>query len=408
MTLPGPTPTPAEHRAAPVPLWLLTLLAFSGTVGMYIFLPALPFAARELGTSAAAVQLAVSMYLAGLAIGQLVYGPLSDRFGRRPVLQAGLVLYTAAGLGAALSSGADALNLMRLVQGFGGSAGLVLGRAMVRDTSAHGEAARRLAMLNLAVTVGPGLAPVLGAALAEHLGWRSILVALTLLGAANLGLGWWKLAETRPSSAAAEASWVRLRANYARLLRSITFLGFAFGGGLATTAMYGLFAATPFMFVQQLHRPVHEVGLFLTLLVSGLWFGSYLALRLLRHVSVRRLLVMANLVGLVMAVLFLGMAGMDWLSVVGVGGLMFAYAICVGVAAPTALAEAVNVDPAVVGTASGIYGFSQMAVGAGCIALVGLGSDPALSAALLLVGSGILSQAAFWLAARAQGRGTTG
>jgi DHA1 family bicyclomycin/chloramphenicol resistance-like MFS transporter len=151
--------------------------------------------------------------------------------------------------------------------------------------------------------------------------------------------------------------------------------------------------------VQQLHRPVHEAGLFLTLLVSGLWFGSMIAVRLLRRHTARHLLVRANLLGQVMAVLFLGMALMDWLSLASVAGLMFVYALGVGVAAPTALAEAVNVNPAVIGTASGIYGFSQMAVGALCSALVGLGSNPALSAALVLVAAGLVSQLTFWLAA---------
>lgn len=397
--------TPPQQPASAairVPLWLLTLLSFSGTLGMYIFLPALPYAARGLGATASEVQLTVSLYLIGMAAGQLVYGPLSDRFGRRPVLLGGLALYTLAGIGTVMAPTAEWLNGMRLLQGFGGSAGLVLGRAMARDTAPPGEVARRLAMLNLMVSVGPGIAPVIGAALAEAWGWRSVLVSLAMLGAINLVLCSWLLTETRPSTGEGDANWERLRHNYGALMRSRSFLAYASGGGLATTAVYGLFSASPFLFVQQLHRPVHEAGLFLTLLVSGLWFGSMIAVRLLRRRTARELLVRANLIGLVMAVLFLGMALLDRLSLAGVAGLMFVYALGVGVAAPTALAEAVNVNPAVIGTASGIYGFSQMAVGALCSALVGLGSNPALSAALVLVAAGFMSQLAFWLAGGAR------
>lgn len=392
------------HASIHAPLWLLALLTFSGTVGMYIFLPALPYAARGLQASTGEVQLTVSLYLIGMAAGQLVYGPLSDRFGRRPVVLGGLALYTLAGIGTALAPGADLLNGMRLLQGFGGSAGLVLGRAMARDTVPPGGAARRLGMLNLMVSVGPGLAPVIGAALAEAWGWRSVLVSLALMGTVSLVLCCWLLPETRPPASDGDASWKHLRRNYGALLRTRSFLAYSTGGGLATTAVYGLFSASPFLFVQQLHRPVHEAGLFLTLLVSGLWFGTMIALRLLRRHAAHDLLVRANLIGLVMAVLFLGMALLDRLSLAGVAGLMFVYALGVGVAAPTALAEAVNVNPAVIGTASGIYGFSQMAVGALCSALVGLGSNPALSAALVLVSAGLVSQLTFWVAAGPRGR----
>lgn len=393
-------PAGTARRSAPdAPLWLLTMISFSGTMGMYIFLPAMPYAARDLGASAATLQLTVGMYLIGLALGQLVYGPLSDQFGRRPVLMAGLALFTAAGLGATWSSDASTLITMRLLQGLGGSAGLVLGRAMVRDTAVAGDAARRMALLNLTVTIGPGIAPVLGAVLAGTLGWRSVLLALALLGVANLLFCWLRLGETRPPDGAHTSPWSGLRGNYAVLLRSRTFQCNAWGGSWATTAMYGLFTATPFILVQQLDRPLHEVGLFLTMLVSGLWFGSLLALRLIRQFTVRRVLVAASQAGLAMAAAFLALVALDQLSLLAFAVLMFAFSVCVGVTAPTALAEAVSVDPAVVGTASGIYGFLQMAVGAACSTLVGLGSDPALSSGVVLVAAGILSQGCFWLGA---------
>ena len=154
----------SPDRPQIAPLWLLALVTFSGTLGMHIFVPALPFAATDLGASIGEMQLTVSLYILGLAVGQLVYGPLSDRFGRRPTLMVGLVLYTLAGLAAAFAPEVDSLIAARLFQALGGCAGMVLGRAIVRDTSTPEASAQRLALLSLIVSVGPGSAPIIGSA----------------------------------------------------------------------------------------------------------------------------------------------------------------------------------------------------------------------------------------------------
>src|SRR5271155_508654 len=133
------TEGPRRH----VPLWMLALFTLSGTLGMHIFVPALPSAAAGLHSSPGALQLTISVYIAGLAIGQLVYGPVSDRFGRRPTLIGGLVLFTISGLAALLAQSVDALIVSRLFQALGGCAGLILARAIVRDTAASHEATRR-------------------------------------------------------------------------------------------------------------------------------------------------------------------------------------------------------------------------------------------------------------------------
>jgi DHA1 family bicyclomycin/chloramphenicol resistance-like MFS transporter len=181
---------------------LLTLITFSGTLAMHIFVPALPEAARDLGASVGGMQMTVSVYIMGLAVGQLAYGPLSDRFGRRPVLMAGLTLYALAGLAAAFAPDVHSLIVARLLQALGGCAGLVIGRAIVRDTALPQEAARRLAMMNLMVAIGPGAAPIVGGALASSLGWRSIFFALALLGIVNLLFSWRLLPESKADSRA--------------------------------------------------------------------------------------------------------------------------------------------------------------------------------------------------------------
>ena len=381
-----------------VPLWLLALFTFSGTLGMHIFVPALPAAAHDLDAGIGAMQMTVSLYIFGLAIGQLVYGPLSDRFGRRPMLMAGLTLFAGAGLAAAVAPGVDALIVARLFQAFGGCAGLVLGRAIVRDTAIPREAARRLALMNLMVTLGPGVAPLVGGALSASLGWRSIFVVLAALGLANLLLAWRLLPETGPPAASVTAS--QLARDYWGLLRSPTFLGYSIGGGCATTSLYAFIAAAPFIFIGQLHRPAGEVGVYLAILVSGVWLGSMLASRLIGRVALGRLLVGANALGIAASLVLLGAVLSDRLSVTLTIGAMFAFTVGVGVAAPAALTQAIGVNPRVIGSASGLYGFTQMAVGALCTAVAGLGRDAALSAALVLAAASVVGQLSFWIALR--------
>jgi DHA1 family bicyclomycin/chloramphenicol resistance-like MFS transporter len=386
--------------ARQAPLWLLSLITFSGTLAMHIFVPALPEAARDLGASTGAMQITMSVYVFGLAAGQLVYGPLSDRFGRRPVLMAGLTIYTATGLWAIFAPDVQMLIVIRLLQALGGCSGMVIGRAIVRDTSLPTESARRLAVMNLMVAIGPGVAPLVGGALASGFGWRSIFVLLAALGVINLAFTWLLLRETRPDAAAAHVS--ELARNYGRLLRSPVFLGFAVGGGCATTSMYGFIAASPFIITHQLGRPDYEVGIYLAVLVSGIWLGTAAATRLIPIFPIERLTIASNLLSVAASVFLLAVVLLGYLSVPLVVGPMFVFAMGVGVASPTALSQAISVNPHVIGSASGLYGFSQMGVGAVCTALTGLGSNPALSAALVLVIAGTIAQTSFWIALRSR------
>jgi DHA1 family bicyclomycin/chloramphenicol resistance-like MFS transporter len=382
-----------------VPLWLLALITFSGTLAMHIFVPALPQAAVDLGASQAAMQSTVSLYILGLAVGQLAYGPLSDRFGRRPVLMAGLVVYTISGLAAALAPDAQALITARLFQALGGCAGLVLGRAIVRDIAAPQDAARRLALMNLMVTVGPGLAPLVGSALAASVGWRSIFFVLCGLGVMNFLFAWKMLPETgQPGPARAGSA--SLAQNYLKLIRSRAFLGYSIGGGCATTSMYAFIASAPFIFTQQLHRPTHEVGIYLALLISGVWLGSMLASRLVSRMPIETVLVRANWISVVAAFVLLAVTLAGQLNVPLAVGCMFLFTLGAGTAAPAALTQAISVNPQVIGSASGLYGFTQMATGAICTALAGVGRDPALAAAIILAVSGVIAQGSFWLAGR--------
>jgi DHA1 family bicyclomycin/chloramphenicol resistance-like MFS transporter len=372
------------------------LLTFSGTVGMHIFVPALPAAAENLHATPAAVELTISLYILGLAVGQLVYGPFSDRFGRRPPLLAGLSIFTVASVAGLFAPDVHTLIIARFFQAVGGCSGLVLARAIIRDTSQAHEAARRLALTNLLVTAGPAVAPLIGAGLSSLWGWRTILVGLTALGVANFVLAWRVLAETRPEALFVSAS--TYARDYVGLLRSRQFLGYAVGGACATTSFYAFIACAPFIFVDRLHVASVHVGLYLALLVSGLWLGSLIASRLIARFSLTRFVVVANALSVVAAASFLALLMFDRATLAGTIATMFVFGIGVGAAAPAALVKAISVNPRVTGTASGLYGSVQMAVGAALVALAGLGQNPALASAVVLVAAGVVAQASFWVA----------
>jgi DHA1 family bicyclomycin/chloramphenicol resistance-like MFS transporter len=189
--------------------------------------------------------------------------------------------------------------------------------------------------------------------------------------------------------------------NYGRLLLSPSFLGFAVGGGCATTSMYAFIGASPFIFAHQLQRPVYEVGIYPAIVLAGVWIGSVAATRLIPRVPIDRLAVAANLLSVLASFVLLGVTLSGHLSVLLVIAPMFIFGLGTGVASPAALTQAIGINPAVIGSASGLYGFAQMGVGAICTALVGTAdTNPALTAAIILASAGVIGQVAFWIALR--------
>ena len=211
------------------------MVTIGGTLAMHMFIPALPDAARQLGSSNGQMQQTITVYIMGMALGQLIYGPMSDALGRRPVLLAGLSIYTVASLLAFMAPSTDMLIGARLLQALGGCAGLALGRAIARDTATPENAVGSLALLNLMMMIGPGISPSIGSGLDAVFGWRSIFAALALMGLVTAIWVWRLLPETgRPTG---QLNWRTVRTDYRTLLGSPQFLGFAIGGGGATVSV---------------------------------------------------------------------------------------------------------------------------------------------------------------------------
>ena len=388
------------HTRKVPPLWLLALITVSGTLAMHMFVPALPEAAHDLHASITAMQMTISLYILGVACGQLIYGPLSDALGRRPMLLVGLALYVVASLGAALAPDVHTLVAARVLQALGGCAGLALGRAVVRDTATMDDAVRNLALINLMMMIGPGVSPLLGSAFSSNFGWRSVFVLLAVLGAITLAFTWRLLPETSKPTGTINVGV--LARDYGALLRSPAFVGFALGGGCSTTSVYAFIAAAPFIVSVELHRSVHEVGFYLAALIVGMSLGNMVTRQLIRRVPITRLLIIGNGMSVVSGFCMLALVLSGHLSVFGIFGLMFPFALGAGMASPAALTKALSIDAKRVGSASGLYGFSQMLVGAICTTVVGLGQGTALAAACVLTVAAVLGQIGFWIGLRAE------
>lgn len=362
------------------PMWLLVLVTLSGTMAMHIFVPALPVAGEALGASPASMQQTITLYVIGLALGQLIYGPVSDALGRRPALLLGLSIYFSAGVMALFAPSLEWLVIARLLQALGGAAGIALGRAIVRDTAHPQRVTKDLALLNLLTLVGPGLSPILGAYLADHFGWRAIYVFLVLIGSAMLLFTVRLLPETNLQLRPLRVRFIV--SDYGRLLRNPRFAGFALGGACSSTALYPYLATVAYIVHSQMGLPIRYIGWFAASTIVGASLGTLLTRRLSTRWPAERFLYLGSGLGLVMAtalalVYLAGVLTPLWLLLITVTMTFGA-----GMASPAALSRALTVRPALTGSAAGLYGFGQMAMGAIGTLLVGFGEVPALSCAV--------------------------
>jgi len=374
---------------------LLAAITAAGSLALHIFAPALPDVARELDASPATIQLTLTLYLIGVAAGQLVYGPLSDRFGRRPVLIAATALFFGSSVLAIFATDVGFLLAARVLQALGGCGGLVLGRAMVRDGTTPERAASQLALLTMAMSASPALAPVIGGFLNDWLGWRAIFAFLAAYGAMLLGFALFVLPETNRSRIALPNA-IALLATYGRLLRSPVFRGYAIGGACVTTSFYGFLAASPFLFAEVMRRPSSEIGLYYMLLIAGVTLGSFSANRLAGRIGLRAAVRGAACLSTASALTMLGFALAGAPSLPAVLGPMFFFMLAAGFASPLAVAGALSADSRLIGSASGLFGFIQMGFGAICTALAGVW--PAHSAApiaAILLAAALAGLAAF-------------
>jgi MFS transporter, DHA1 family, multidrug resistance protein len=353
-------------------VYLLPALTAVQALSTDLYLPALPAIVAAFGADIAKGQLTLSVFLLGFALAQLVYGPVSDRFGRRPALLAGTALYFLASLACLFAGSIEALILSRLVQGIGACAGPVLGRAVVRDLYEPREAVRVLAYLSAATALAPTLGPVLGGYLTLAFGWRASFAALAVFSAVTLVGTFLLLPETNSRPDLSGLRPGALVANYLRLLRSRAYVAYVLIAALAYSGIFAFISGSPHVLIDILGLPPQIFGLCFGTGVLGYIVGTLSAARLGRRLSPDRLIRFGALVSMAGAGLGLVLALVFPPSVLGIVAPMVIVLVGAGFTLPATLAGALAPFPQQAGLASALLGFLQLLTAAGIGVLIGL------------------------------------
>jgi MFS transporter, DHA1 family, multidrug resistance protein len=263
-------------------------MAAIGPVSIDMYLPGFPAIEREFGVRG--VETTMAAYLVGLAVSQLFYGPISDRFGRKPPLYFGFALYALGAAGCALAPSLPALTLMRVVQALGGSAGFVIGRAIVRDRCEPHEAARAFSLLMMIVALGPVLAPAAGGLVVTHFGWRGTFVFQVALGVVLLAATHFALRESRPESSIAPLNIASVLRTYLRLGADRTLIGYSLVGGFGMGALFTYVTGAPTVLTQRYELSAQQFGALIGLNGFAFMTASRLNMVALRTLGPREVL----------------------------------------------------------------------------------------------------------------------
>ncbi|WP_060482281.1 multidrug effflux MFS transporter [Pseudomonas sp. NBRC 111119] len=374
---------------------ILGALSAFGPLAIDFYLPAFPAMAQAFATDEQHVQATLAAYFLGLSMGQLLYGPVADRFGRRKPLMFGVTLFTLASLACAYAPSLDALVLARFVQALGGCAGMVLSRAIVSDKCDPVASAKVFSQLMLVMGLAPILAPMLGGVLVNLVGWQSIFLALSLFSAGCLLAVSLGLPESMPAHVPRQPLSGALR-QYLRLAGDRVFLGHALTGGIAIAGMFAYIAGSPFVFIKLYGVPAEHYGWFFGANAAGFILVAQVNARLLARRGPAFLLARAVWVYLAAGVALLGVAVVKPTALWPLLVPLFVCIASLGCILPNASACAMSGQGARAGSASALMGCVQFSVAAGAAALVGVlhdGSAVPMALVMSLCGALVVSAA---------------
>ena len=359
MTTIVPSPGLARKLA-----WLLGLMSAFAPLAIDTYLPAFPQIAQDLGTTIAAVQITLAIFLLGLAVGQVLWGILSDHVGRRMPLVGGCLLFGCMAVVCATAHSIETLIAARFLMGLGGSAGLVVARAIVRDLFEEREAARFYSMMMVIGGIGPIVAPFLGSLLLTHFDWRAIFWTIAVFGGFCVVAALWYIPETLAREKRMQGHVADVFRAYGRILANRRFLGSALAIGCTSGMLFTYIANSSFIFIELFGVPVAFFGFLFATNSIGLYVGGQSNRWLLRRFTAEDLLRKGMWINMGTALLLVGCA---WSGLGGfplLFGMLFLCLSTLGIIFPNATAIAMQPFAAEAGGASALLGILQFVLGA--------------------------------------------
>lgn len=392
----GAEPAPSNRLL----LGLLAAITAAGPIAMNIYLPALPRVQAHFGTSVADVNLTVSLPLIAFAIGVFVYGPVSDRFGRRPVILGGQLVFALGNLLCLFAPSFGMLLAGRVVQALGTSAGLVVARAMLGDLYGREKMARMLAYLTMIIVIGPTVSPLIGGFVTEAFGWHALFGLLLATNFVILAVVWRFLPETRSDADRRQGASGLARMSLA-VVRQPTFLGLALQSGMIFSVFLAFISIVPYVMVSLGHSST-EYGLWYLAVAIGYFLGNWVVTRFATRAGLRRLIEMGMAIQLVSAVGGAGLVLAGFWQPAALFLPMGVLSFGQGLALPNITASAVALAPRTPGAASSMLSFSQQLIGA--IAVQGMAvfaTSTPVPIYIFMVGASLAAWASLFMLPRA-------
>lgn len=388
--------TPVKAGGGLAQLWTLVVLAALmgfGSISTDLYLPALPIMAKALHTAGGTVEFTIGAYLIGFSLGQILWGAIGDRHGRRGPMAIGLLLFSIASIGCALSTDAWHMIAWRIVQALGACSGVVLARAMVRDLYAPGRAAQMLSTLITIMAVAPLVGPLVGGQILAIASWRAIFWVMAVIGVATLA-ALFTLPESLPIEGRTTGALTKAFASYGDVLRDRSVLINAGVGGFFYVGVYAYISGTPFVFITYFGVPAQLYGVLFGASILGIMAMNMVNVRLVARLGSRRLLRLgafgASLAGVTAALI----AFTGWGGLVGLIIPLLTYCAMSGLIVANSIAGALVAQPRRAGATSALVGALHYGVGiagSGLVALLSDGTPRPLGLTMALGGLGCLA-----------------